>query len=118
VPQLYRSDLSSTPRLSALQEAYLKQYMAQVELIQQRSAAARAGTLDAQEYQDLKDLKTELAIAKGILPKHSHTSQKSHLLLLSSCAMSALAAKVADSIVLAGIMRMPCGDLHQKPWHE
>jgi len=39
--------------------------MAQVELIQQRSAAARAGTLDAQQYQDLKHLKTELAIAKG-----------------------------------------------------
>ena len=39
--------------------------MAQVELIQQRSAAARAGTLDNQQYQDLKELKTELAIAKG-----------------------------------------------------
>jgi hypothetical protein len=61
--------------LSAIQEAYLKQYMAQVELIQQRSAAARAGTLDAHQYQDLKDLKTELAIAKGISPSQSHSHQ-------------------------------------------
>ena len=81
--------------LSAIQEAYLKQYMAQVELIQQRSAAARAGTLDAHQYQDLKDLKTELAIAKGNSSSQSlsHTSQESDLLLLSSCVMSALAAQ-------------------------
>ena len=69
--------------------------MAQVELIQQRSAAARAGTLDAQQYQDLEDLKTELAIAQGISPSVSlsHTSQGNHLLLLSSCELSALATQ-------------------------
>ena len=39
--------------------------MAQVAAIQQRQAAARAGNLDAQGQQDLKDLKTDLAVAKG-----------------------------------------------------
>ena len=50
-----------------LQEEYLKQYMAQVALIQQHKALARAGALDAQGHQDLTDLKTDLAIAKGLL---------------------------------------------------
>ena len=48
-----------------MQEEYLKQYMAQVALVQQRQAQARAGTLDGQGQQELKDLKTDLAIAKG-----------------------------------------------------
>ena len=48
-----------------VQEEYLKQYMAQVAAIQQRQAAARAGNLDAQGHQDLKVLKTDLAVAKG-----------------------------------------------------
>ena len=48
-----------------MQEEYLKQYMAQVALIQQRQAQARAGTLDVQGQQELKDLKTDMAIAKG-----------------------------------------------------
>ena len=39
--------------------------MAQVAAIQQRQAAARAGNLDTQGQQDLKDLKTDLAVAKG-----------------------------------------------------
>lgn len=48
-----------------MQEEYLRQYMAQVALIQQRAAAARSGQLDAQEYQELKDLKAEVAAAEG-----------------------------------------------------
>ena len=48
-----------------MQEEYLKQYMAQVALVQQRQAQARAGTLDGQGQQELKDLKTDLALAKG-----------------------------------------------------
>ena len=73
--------------LSAIQEAYLKQYMAQVELIQQRSAAARAGTLDAHQYQDLKDLKTELAFAKGNSSSQSlsHTSQDTQVKRVTCC---------------------------------
>lgn len=39
--------------------------MAQVALIQQRQAQARASTLDVQGQQELKDLKTDMAIAKG-----------------------------------------------------
>ena len=39
--------------------------MAQVALIQQRQAQARAGTLDVQGQQELKDLKADMAIAKG-----------------------------------------------------
>ena len=39
--------------------------MAQVALIQQRQAQARAGTLDVEGQQELKDLKTDMAIAKG-----------------------------------------------------
>ena len=42
--------------------------MAQVALIQQRQAQARAGTLDVEGQQELKDLKTDMAIAKGANP--------------------------------------------------
>lgn len=48
-----------------MQEEYLKQYMAQVALVQQRQAQARAGTLDGPGQQELKDIETDLAIAKG-----------------------------------------------------
>ena len=51
------------------QEEYLKQYMAQVALIQQRQAQARAGTLDVEGQQELKDLKTDMAIARGACPE-------------------------------------------------
>lgn len=42
--------------------------MAQVALIQQQQAQARAGTLDVEGMQELKDLKTDMAIAKGACP--------------------------------------------------
>ena len=48
-----------------LQEEYLKQYMAQVNAIQQRKAAERAGQLSPQGQQELKHLKHELAAAEG-----------------------------------------------------
>lgn len=65
-----------------VQEEYLKQYMAQVALIQQRQAQARAGHLDVQGQQELKDLKTDLAIAKGM---HSMSLQYKMLVVVLSC---------------------------------
>ena len=52
--------------------------MAQVAAIQQRQAAARAGTLDAQGQQDLTDLKTDLAIAKGVVKATLYCGQLFH----------------------------------------
>lgn len=43
--------------------------MAQVALVQQRQAQARVGTLDGQGQQELKDLKTDLAIAEGVFAR-------------------------------------------------
>ncbi|KAL3159245.1 hypothetical protein ABBQ32_011215 [Trebouxia sp. C0010 RCD-2024] len=57
--------LSEEEDQKRIEEEYLKQYMAQVALVQQRQAQARAGTLDGPGQQELKDIETDLAIAKA-----------------------------------------------------
>ncbi|KAL0030019.1 hypothetical protein WJX79_001186 [Trebouxia sp. C0005] len=99
-----------------IEEAYLKQYMAQVELIQQRSAAARAGTLDAQQYQDLEDLKTELAIAQAEVDAEDNAAPVKRVKVDGGWSdapgsMPALAVKADDGFQGQGTL----SDLPQQP---